>query len=215
MTRSTAGIAAVLVAFAAGCSGEKGAPGPTGPSGPTGAIGPSGPSGASGPSGPAGAAPALHAVGVDGTDYGATVYLERFFPAALPQNAGSVNVVVFAVAERPGAAPAHALQRALLTGTPIPCPIYFAEPGCPAGAALGAHAQSATGLACAMDGHAWRAATVAAVATAVQSAELPRWDGTDWVTECVPQGGTLPIVPGFEDLGAYTAIAQRVYLELR
>jgi hypothetical protein len=35
------------------------------------------------------------------------------------------------------------------------------------------------------------------------------------VTECVAQVGTPPIVPGFEDLGAYTAIAQRVYLEVR
>ncbi len=216
MSRSIAWMAA-LALVGTGCSGQKGDPGPMGPSGPSGPVGATGPSGPSGPAGPTGGAtaPTLHAIGVDGTDYGAIVYFDRFTSVTVVGGATSAAVPLFAVAEKPGTGPAHALQRVLSTGTPFPCPLWFPGPSCEAGTALGTSLVPATGLACAMDGHAWRPATTAPVDRAVQSAELPRWNGTDLVTECVPVTGTIPIVLGFEDLGAFTAIAQRVYVEVR
>jgi hypothetical protein len=122
---------------------------------------------------------------------------------------------MFAIAERAGTGPTYALQRALLTGTPIPCPRWFAEAGC-AGTSLGFVATSATGLACAVDGHAWRPSLAdAPVEATFQSVELPRWSGSDFVVECLSAGGTTTLIPAMEDLGTYAAIPGPLHVEVR
>lgn len=228
MDRRAAQVMMLAATLSLACSGEKGDPGPAGatgatgpqgiagPSGPAGPTGPTGPTGPAGPTGPTGpAATALHAIGPDGTDLGPVLYFERYFVVGIPGGAINTNVMVFAVAERPATGPAFALWRALVTGTPIPCPVWFPGTGCEAGTALGYQAPSATGFACAMDGHAFRASfTATPVNQMFQSAELPRWDGNDFVTECVTTTGTAPMVP-FEDLGAYAAVTGRVHVEVR
>jgi hypothetical protein len=202
---------ALIAVLAAGCSAEKGDPGPIGPSGPAGIAGPSGPPGPPGP-----AATSLHAIDANGADLGQVLYFERDFQVGAAGTTSNVNVAMFAVAEKPGGGPAYALWRSLLTGTPIPCPVWFSGTDCAVGTALGYQARAATGFACGRDGRAWRASfTATAESKAYQSAELPRWNGTDFIVECVAYGG--PIAADFvplEDFGAHAAVG-RVHVEVR
>lgn len=195
MERGRLGTLVLAAALAAGCAGEDGDPGPAGPAGPE--------------------AAALHAIGPDGTDHGAVVYFERFYPLTVHGGLGTTNVAMFAVAEGAGTGPTYALMRALLTGTPFPCPRWFAEADC-AGASLGFIATAATGLACAADGHAWRVSfSEAPVEATFQSAELPRWSGSDLVVECMNGSGTAVLIPAMEDLGTYATIAGPMHVEVR
>ena len=209
-----------LALAATACQGEQGDPGPAGANGPAGSTGPAGPTGPPGPTGPTGpTGPAdglLHAVLPDGTDLGPVYYFDRFFEFT-PTGGGTApaTAAVFAVKEQPATGSPHMLLRVLLTGTPVPCPVYWDAPGC-TGTSVGVPAAAATGSACERGGTAWRVdPSVAPAVVAFESYEAVRWNGSDVVRECVETpGASASAVPG-QELGPYTSISARVHLAPR
>jgi hypothetical protein len=201
-------VATILVAFLAGCTGA------TGPVGETGPMGPVGPTGATGPTGPAGATVGLlQARTASGHDLGVVYMYERSFAAtSTAPFGGTVFVPIFAVLEQTGGAPVHMLVRLLYTGTPAPCPLYYASTDC-TGTALGMNPVSATGFSCMADGgRAGRAdPTVAPATVSYASATSARYDGADFVRVCTAGAGSAPALP-VVDLGVPATVAERVYM---
>jgi len=184
-----------------GLDGLPGVPGPTGPTGPTGTTGPS--------------AGLLRALTSTGSDLGIVYTYERSFPVA---NAASPDtnsyVPIFAVKEQNGTGPAHMLLRLLYTGTPVPCPLFYAAFDC-SGTPIGMDGRAATGFACGIPGgHAGRAdPTAGPVSLAAGSSSFGRYDGADFVFTCTAIPGVIvPMFP-IQDLGASAPVAARVYLE--
>jgi hypothetical protein len=156
----------------------------------------------------------LRALTSTGDDLGIVYMYERSFAIA---NAASPTtnsfVPIFAVKEQNGVNPVHLPLRLLYTGTPIPCPLYFASVDC-SGTPLGMDIRAATGFACGIPGgHAGRAdPTLSPPVTAFGSSSSGRYDGADIVLVCVTSSGASPMFP-IQDLGAYAPVTARVYLE--
>jgi hypothetical protein len=115
--------------------------------------------------------------------------------------------------EQNGTNPAHMLARLLHTGTPIPCPIFYASTDC-SGTPIGMDARAATGFACGIPGgHTGRAdPTLTPTVLSYGSSSSYRHDGTDIVLVCITSTGALPMLP-IQDLGPYATVSARVYME--
>ena len=156
----------------------------------------------------------LHAITTAGEDRGVVLFFERAFPFT---NLGSTIVTyvpIYAVKET-GPSGSFLMMRILVTGTPMPCPVYYESLDC-SGPPIGVPFYIATGLACeGADGNAWSVDPAAEVTTtAVGSIHVVRWNGADAVRVCFQAPGMIPTV-AVENLGPFPAFSGRATVVAR